>query len=597
MIRLFNIDKWKENKNKWPKKGQWLAFLIAISRTERIILFFLLILGLGAGVSWWRISYLENTKVVPTKGGILREVMVGQPQSLNPLFALLNDADRDISELIFAGLLKYDQEGSLIKDLAKDYKISKDGKIYEFTLEDNLFWSDGEEITTQDIVFTIESVRNPEVQSPLRLIWQEVKVEKTDNKTIKFILPNPYPPFLENFTFKILPYHIFNKVSPQAFILEPPQNLTSSGQFEIKVIEKDSENKIRKIILERNPNFHGKASFLEKIEITFIPTTGDFPTWKNKALSFAGISSEQKSIFKENFNIYKLSVPRYFALFLNQNKSILSQKEVREALAFATPKNEIIEKILLGEARIIDSPFLPENRIEGDFKQYKFNLKKAQEILEKAGWQDKDKDGIREKILKEGEKATPLKLILFTVEQEELKKAAEIIQARWKEIGVKLVIRTLEPTKLLQENIKERKYDILLFGQGLSIIPDPYPFWSSFQKEYPGLNLSLYQNKDIDELLKNSREELNSKKRRGLLQKAQQKITDDIPAIFLYSPYYLYAVRDEVKGIDGKYIVDPSKRFINIENWYIYEKRVASLKNNSLRTTDSLPWRNILPRW
>ena len=575
MIRLFNIDKWKENKNKWPKKGQWLAFLIAISRTERIILFFLLILGLGAGVSWWRISYLENTKVVPTKGGILREVMVGQPQSLNPLFALLNDADRDISELIFAGLLKYDQEGSLIKDLAKDYKISKDGKIYEFTLEDNLFWSDGEEITTQDIVFTIESVRNPEVQSPLRLIWQEVKVEKTDNKTIKFILPNPYPPFLENFTFKILPYHIFNEVSPQAFILEPPQNLTSSGQFEIKVIEKDSENKIRKIILERNPNFHGKASFLEKIEITFIPTTGDFPTWKNKALSFAGISSEQKSIFKENFNIYKLSVPRYFALFLNQNKSILSQKEVREALAFATPKNEIIEKILLGEARIIDSPFLPENRIEGDFKQYKFNLKKAQEILEKAGWQDKDKDGIREKILKEGEKATPLKLILFTVEQEELKKAAEIIQARWKEIGVKLVIRTLEPTKLLQENIKERKYDILLFGQGLSIIPDPYPFWSSFQKEYPGLNLSLYQNKDIDELLKNSREELNSKKRRGLLQKAQQKITDDIPAIFLYSPYYLYAVRDEVKGIDGKYIVDPSKRFINIENWYIYEKRVA----------------------
>ena len=575
MIRLFNIDKWKENKNKWPKKGQWLAFLIAISRTERIILFFLLILGLGAGVSWWRISYLENTKVVPTKGGILREVMVGQPQSLNPLFALLNDADRDISELIFAGLLKYDQEGSLIKDLAKDYKISKDGKIYEFTLKDNLFWSDGEEITTQDIGFTTESVRNPEVQSPLRLIWQEVKVEKTDNKTIKFILPNPYPPFLENFTFKILPYHIFNKVSPQAFILEPPQNLTSSGQFEIKVIEKDSENKIRKIILERNPNFHGKASFLEKIEITFIPTTGDFPTWKNKALSFAGISSEQKSIFKENFNIYKLSVPRYFALFLNQNKSILSQKEVREALAFATPKNEIIEKILLGEARIIDSPFLPENRIEGDFKQYKFNLKKAQEILEKAGWQDKDKDGIREKILKEGEKATPLKLILFTVEQEELKKAAEIIQARWKEIGVKLVIRTLEPTKLLQENIKERKYDILLFGQGLSIIPDPYPFWSSFQKEYPGLNLSLYQNKDVDELLKNSREELNSKKRRGLLQKAQQKITDDIPAIFLYSPYYLYAVRDEVKGIDGKYIVDPSKRFINIENWYIYEKRVA----------------------
>jgi len=575
LARLFKIDKWKENKNKWPKKGQWLAFLNAISRAEKIIFFILLILGLSSGIAWWRISYLAKTKVVPTQGGILREVIVGQPQSLNPLFAPLNDADRDVSEIIFAGLLKYDQEGSLIKDLAKEYKMSKDGRTYEFTLKDNLFWSDGEEITSQDIIFTIESIRNPETQSPLRLIWQEVKVEKTDNKTVKFILPNPYPPFLENFTFKILPYHVFNEISPQDFILEPPQNLASSGPFQIKIIEKDSENKIRRLILERNSNFHGKSPFLEKIEITFLSSTTEFPNWKNKALSFAGISPNQESIFKKGFHIYKLAIPRYFALFLNQTKPILSQKEVREALASATPKNEIIEKVLLGEGRIVDGPFLPENRIGEDFKQYKFNLKRAQEILEKAGWQDTDKDGIREKILKEGAKATPLKLILFTAEQEELKKAAEIIQAKWKEAGIRLVIKTLEPTKLLEENIKERKYDILLFGQGLSIIPDPYSFWSSFQKEYPGLNLSLYQNADVDELLKNSREELNSKKRRDLLKKVQQKITDDIPAIFLYSPYYLYAVQDKVKGIDGKYIIDPSKRFINIENWYIYEKRVG----------------------
>ena len=574
-MKFFNIDKWEENKNKWPKKEQWLSFLNALSKTEKIILYSLFILGLVSGTLLWRISYLESTKLMPTEGGTLKEIVVGQPQSLNPLFAPLNDADRDISELIFAGLLKYNTEGELIKDLAKDYKVSKDGKIYEFTLKDNLFWSDGQEITTQDIVFAIQSIQNPEVQSPLRLIWQEVKIEKIDNKIVKFVLPNSYSPFLENFTFKILPYHVFNEISPQDFILEPPENLVSSGPFEVKIIEEDPENKIKKIVLDRNPNFHGKNPFLGKVEITFIQNVEDFLPWKNKAISLAGISPEQKSAFQKKFNIYKLAVPRYFALFLNQNNKILSQKEVREALAFATPKEEIIKKVLFGEGRVIDGPFLPEHRIEGTFKKYKFDIEKAKEILEKAGWQDKNKDGIREKILKENEKATPLKLTLFTVDQKELKKAAEIIQEEWQKAGIKLEIKTLEPTRLLQENIKERGYDVLLFGQGLSLIPDPYSFWSSLQRQYPGLNLSLYQNKDVDKLLKESREELNSKKRKELLQKIQQKITNDIPAIFLYSPFYLYTVDKDVKGIDGKYVINPSKRFINIENWYINEKRVV----------------------
>jgi len=575
LIRLLNIEKWKENKEKWPKKKQWLSFLKAISKIEKTIFLSLFVIGLISGVSWWIVSYLENTKLIPAEGGIIKEITVGQPQSLNPLFAPLNDADRDVSELIFSGLLKYNTEGKLVKDLVKKYEISKDGKIYRLTLKDDIFWSDGQEITTQDVVFTVQVIQDPETQSPLRLIWQEIKIEEEDNKVIKFILPNAYPPFLENFTLKILPYHIFNKFSPQDFILEPPENLVSSGPFEIKIIEKDPENKIRKIVLDRNPNFHDKNPFLEKIEITFIPDITEFPTWRGKAMSFAGISQKQRSVFQQNYYIYKFSIPRYFALFLNQSNKILSQKEVREALALATPKEEIIKRVLFNQGRIINGPFLPENKIGGTFKKYKFNIKKAEKILKKAGWRDKNKDGIKEKIFKEENKPTSLELILFTADQDELKNVAEIVKRKWRKIGVKLKIRATEPTQLLQENIKERKYDILLFGQGLSFIPDPYPFWSSLQKEYPGLNLSLYQNKDVDQLLKESREELSLQKRKKLFQKAQQKITNDIPAIFLYSPYYLYAMDKDVKGISVKYIIDPSKRFINIENWYINERRVA----------------------
>lgn len=571
--KIFYIKQWKKNKNKRPSKKQWLSFFKIISKTEKIIFFIFLFLAIGSLALWWWLSILENTKIQPADGGILKEVIMGQPQSLNPIFSLLNDADRDVSELIFSGLLKYTKDGKLINNLAKEYNLSKDGKIYEFKLKDNLLWSDGEKITTEDISFTIEAIKNPEVQSPLRLVWQDVKIEKADEKTIKFILKNPYFPFLENFTLKILPSHLFKDIESQEILSKPQDKTASSGPFKIKTIEKE-EDRIKKIILDKNPNFHGKPLFLDGIELIFARDELEFSELKNQATNIPNISPKDKNNLEESFEIYNLSLPRYFALFLNQENKILSQKEIRESLAMATPKEEIINQVLAGKGRIIEGPLLEENQIGGELKKYKFDIEAAKKKLDKAGWKDGNKDGIREKVIKEKEKATPLELNLFTVDQAELKETAKIIQKKWEEIGVKLNINTIEGEKLRQDYIAERKYDILLFAQGLYMIADPSSFWHSSQKDYPGSNLSMYQNSDIDAILKKSITETDFEKRKKLLQSFQKKITKDIPAIFLYSPNYIYAVDKKVKGIDGKYIIDPSKRFIGIENWYTKEKRV-----------------------
>jgi len=219
--------------------------------------------------------------------------------------------------------------------------------------------------------------------------------------------------------------------------------------------------------------------------------------------------------------------------------------------------------------------YLEENKIGGDITKYSFNLDEAKKILDNAGWKDTNQDGIREKIINQGENPTLLELNLFTVNQPSLQKTAEILQNTWKDLGVKLNIKTLDGEKLYQENISERNYDILLFAQGLYMIADPSSFWHSSQKDYPGLNLSLYQQNEVDELLKKSITETNSEKRKELLQQFEKKLTEDIPAIFLYSPNYLYAVDKKVKGLQAQYYtVNRSKRFIGIENWYINEKRV-----------------------
>ncbi len=519
---------------------------------------------------------MENTELQPAEGGILKEAIVGQPQSLNPIFSLLNDADRDISELTFAGLLNYDKNGNLVCDLCEKYKIDDKGKSFEFTLKKDLLWSDNRKITTNDVVFTIETIQNPEMQTPLKLIWKDVKVEPINEREVRFTLENPYPLFLKNFTLKIIPSHIFKEATPQEFSTLFPERFVSSGPFKIKKIERNEKNEIKKIFLERNPNYHGKTPFLEGIEISFVKNKKELLDIKEKETSLAGISPQEKKELKEDFNFYSFALPRCFVLFLNQQNELLSQKEIREALSLATPKKEIVEKVLLGEGRVVDGPLLEEHKIGGKIKKYEFNLEKAKKILENTGWKDSDNDNIRDKTI--NGKRFSLKFDLFLVKQAELEKTAEIIKKNWGKIGIKLNIKAMKPQELFQEHIEKRNYDILLFGQDISLIPDPYPFWASSQKEYPGLNLSLYQNPDVDKILENARIENDKNKRKQLLQEFQLKITEDIPAIFLYSPNYIYAVRKEIKGIEGKYINDVSKRFIGIENWYINEKRVPKIR-------------------
>lgn len=594
--KFFYIEKWKKNKKSWPSKKQWLSFLKVISKPERIFFIFFLCLAIISGIGWWRVSFLAKTKKVPKNGGIITETIIGQPQSLNPLLAPLNDADRDISYLLYAGLLKYDKEGNLKEDLAEKYEVSPDGKVYTFFLKDNLLWSDGKKIIADDIIFAFATLQNPETQSPLRILFQGVKIEKIDDKTIRFTLDNPYPSFIENLTFGIIPQHIFKNITPSELSSILPKEFAVSGPFKIKKIEKNIDNEIKSVSLERNDKYYGashnsslhsefgashnsskkefKKPYLDGINLIFVENEDDFLKRKGKSTSLAEVSVKNKDKIEKRFNIYSLSTPRYFALFLNQENKVLAIKEVKEAMALSTPKDEIINKVFFKKARRVDGPFLPENNIGGDYKKYNFDINTAKDTLEKNNWQDTNNDGIREKVMEEGQNAIPLQFTLFTVDQKELNSVAKIIQENWEKAGIKIEIQSLPPQELLQNIIKERKYDILLFGQGLMMIPEPYSFWHSSQIKYPGLNLSLYKNNDIDKLLDSARKETDSQKRIEAFQTIQQKIAEDLPAIFLYSPDYLYAVKKNVKGIETKYIIDPSKRFTDIESWYIKEKRI-----------------------
>jgi len=530
--------------------------------------------------SLWNI-YLAKTEEIPAYGKEYSEALIGEPQFINPILISANDVDRDISELVYSGLMNYDKNGNLVGDLATSYEISEDGKEYIFHLRDGVLWHDGKKFTADDVVFTVSSIINPVYSSPLRSSWQGIKVEKLDDLTVKFTLNNVYAPFLEKTTLGIIPKHIWESIDPKNIILAPA-NLkpTGTGPFMASKFTKNTSGHITAFYLEANDSYYKKRPYLDSIVFRFYDDEEQAINayQKNDVLGISNISSKNQFLLNyKDTNIQKLNIPKYFAVFLNQNQSIiLSDEKIRKALAMATDKKALVKEIFIGEATIINSPILPNLKEYNDqLEGIEFSPDEAKEVLEKAGWTDEDGDGIREKTLSKGKDPVKLEITLATSDFSDLAKTADMIRKQWLNIGVNVNIENYGIEELKQNIIKTRKYDALLFGEVLSHNPDPFAFWHSSQKKDPGLNLSLYSNKDADKLLEEARQTLDPEERSKKLKEFQKILTAEVPAIFLYSPTYLYPISKEVKGTDVKDITIPSKRFLNIENWYIKTQRIS----------------------
>jgi len=656
----------------WPSKYQWRQFFKVLNKKETIIFSVFIFLALGSFLSLLFSFYFENTTIEPKEGGVYIEGVVGFPRFINPVYTAPFDADRDLTELIYSGLMKYNAKGEVILDLAKGYEVFDEGRVYEFHLKDNLKWSDGEPLTADDVVFTIETIQNPSLKSPERMNWLGVKVEKLSKGGIRFELNNPSAIFLSRCTLKIMPKHVWEEVPEQNFPFSTyNQNPIGSGPYKLKTLHQDNEGIIRSLELIKNPHYYGNLPHIPQITFYFFKSEKELTNAlkSNQILGASLLSADNFKFFnKEKFSEYYLSLPRYFAVFFNTglaegNAKVLADKNIRLALNYGTNKNEIINEVLAGYGNPVSSPILPEVfGFEEPSEKYEFNLEGAKKILEENGFVI-DESGIRKKTIKrenafsfksdlkvgsqgtevkelqkcltkdpevypEGEitgyfgnktkaavikfqekykeevltpyglengtgqvfKSTRTKLnevclpppeetfslsfTLITVNQPVLEKVANILKKQWENLGIEIEVQSLSIATLEKEIIKPRNYEMLLFGEVLDIPPDPYPFWHSSQVKDPGLNLANYENKDCDKLLEEARQTLGKEERKEKLESFQGLLIEDIPALFLYNPDYLYLVSKEIKGVSTEIITDPSKRFSEIEKWYIKTKRV-----------------------
>src|SRR3989344_2432385 len=555
-----------------------------LSQKERYLIITLSLIIFGSLLSLPFTVFYHYTKETPDYGGSFTEGIVGEPHYINPLLSQNNDVDRDLVSLIYSGLMKYNDDGKLVPDLVKSYEVSSDGLNYTLYLKENAKWQEGTPLIADDVVSTIQTAQNSDYGSLQRINWQGVDAEAVDNHTVILKLKNKYAQFLNNLTINILPQHIWQDVKPVNFALSD-FNLKpiGSGPYKFKKLKKDSEGRIMSYELESNKNFYDGRPYIDHIELKFYDSEERMLSEYNKnsieSMAFVSANNVKKIKFKKRLNIQELKLPRYFGVFFNQNEAkILSDKNIRLALSYGTDKKDLINKILDGKGLVTNSPMIGEVLdMVGDVKTYDYDPDKAKKLLADSGWGNSDDKGILSKTEKAKSKndkpvAQRLTIRLTTPTWSELANAANLLKEQWVKIGVELTVEAL-PTQELTQARKDRSYQMLLFGEILNTDPDPFSLWHSSQKRDPGLNLALYDNKTVDDLLEKARQTLNPLERAKQYQDFQKLVVEDVPAIFLYNPLYIYAQTKNIKGFGNKIISMPSDRFSNVEKWYIDSKR------------------------
>ncbi len=552
----------------------WKAIAYALNFKEKIIVTLLIVVIGAAFVFWGNILYKHFTVEIPKAGGEYIEGIVGQPLYINPLISQTSEADADLTQLIYSGLFKYDKDGNIVPDLAQEYSLSEDKKEYKIVLKQNVLWHDGEKLDAQDVFFTYKIMLDQAYNSLLRQSFQGVEMRLVDDSTIIFVLKNPYAGFINNLTVGILPKHIWENIAPEKFSLaEYNLHPIGSGPYMFSDFQKDAGGNILTLKLAANKNFYNGAPYISRITFNFYPDDESLINAYNEK-EIMGMSSIPPQNLKDIKNmkstvVHELVIPRYFSVFFNQTKSVpLADDNVRKALEKGVDRQEIINNILAGKGLALKSPFFPQ--MKGYVQQSTdVNVEEARKILDEAGWKMDEKDNVRKK------NNAALEFEMITADWPEIVQTAETLKKQWENLGAKVNVKVLSAVSDLQQNyIRTREYDSLLFGQATNFSPDLYSFWHSSQKRDQGLNLSLMDNKDVDKLLEDSRQEMDEGKRIESYQKFQEILAQEVPAVFLYGRYYLYPVNTKVQNINTKSINSPEQRFAEVEKWYVKTKRV-----------------------
>lgn len=494
-------------------------------------------------------------QISPAEGGIYKEGVIGRVETLNPLYAD-SEAEKTVTGLVYRKLFKYNNEGKLIPDLVSSYKKTDDNQEYQITLKSGLYWSDGREITSQDVVETINVIKSDDYTGAYHGSMSGVEVEANNKWKVKFILANPELDFPHQLSLPIMPSEYIKDIPVEQLPLNiVSRKPISSGPYLFeKVISRSMEH--AQISLTKNSFFRTdkKKPYLERI---FIYTYPDYESLRGayRRNEVDGIAYIQPTdLFDASIRagtvVRELKLPQLTAAFFNLNEKRLKDRKLRKVLAMSIDKEGLVQEVLKDRAQVVEGPLAEKQK-----DQDRLSVEEAKKILKKIKLKKKS-------------------FALITSQDQIQIEIGNRLKEAWQDLGLSIKLRHLTSEEIEQMVIEDRQdYDILLFGYNFSATNNLFPYFYSSQRN-EGYNFSNYKSQQTDYYLEQAIDSKTKKEQEKNIKFAAKEIKNDLPALFLYSPYYLHLVGDQVKGaeIEAK-IITAQDRFNKIDNWYINEKR------------------------
>jgi peptide/nickel transport system substrate-binding protein len=502
----------------------------------------------------------------PAYGDTFIEALIGNISGLIP--NVLSDAPSfEIGSMLYSGLITRDKDLNIIGELAESWTFSQDCLDLTFNLRRNVRWHDGRPFTASDVVFTYETMIHPKTPTAYREDFKAVaEVAAPDPYTLRVRYKQPYAKALQSWAVWMLPRHLLEPYVREGRLREAPQNRTNpvgTGPYrfgEWKAGEK--------VVLVANPDYFEGRPHLARVVYRIIPSQATiFLELKAKGVDAAGLTALQFKrqteypAFRKAYHKYEYPANAYTYLGFNLKDPRFADRRVRQAIAHAINKRELIDGVLLGLGREATGPYKPGTWAHNpNVRTYPYDLAKARALLAAAGWTETNADGV---LVRDGQ---PFTFELLTNQgNDERRKIAEIVQASLKELGIQVDIRVIEWASLLKEYINKRRFEAIVLGWGIGLDPDQYEIWHSSKTQPQELNFISYANPEADALLEQGRTLCHQEERKKSYARFQEVLAEDQPYVFLYFRDALPVVSSRVRGI----VPAPNGIRYNFNEWYV----------------------------
>ncbi len=488
----------------------------------------------------------NSSAATPAYGDLLVEGSIGDATNLIPLLSS-DSTSHEIAALVYNGLVKYDRNLRIVGDLARSWEISPDGLVITFHLRPNVRWHDGVPFTAEDCLFTYRLAIDPRTPTAYAGDFLKVKnAEALDAHTFRVTYDKPFAPALMSWSAAMMPKHLLDGQDITRTPLARRPIGTGPYRFKEWVAG-------QKIVLIANRNYFEGRPFIDGYILRIIPDTATmFLELRAGGIDRMGLTPLQYSrqtenpLFRRDYNKFRYLAFAYTFVGYNLKNPLFADRRVRQALAFAIDRDEIIQGVLLGLGQPSTGPFKPGTwAYNPKVMTFPHDPARARALLAEAGWRDTDGDGLLDR------DGRPFTFELLVNQGNEVRgKCAEIIQRRLAEIGISVKIRVVEWAAFVNDFINKRRFDATILGWTIPLDPDLYDVWHSSKTGPQELNFTSFKNGEVDHLLEQGRNTFNVEERKKCYDRIQEVLAEEQPYTFLFVPDALPIIQARFRGIE-----------------------------------------------